>query len=1404
MAIVRVSLIILFGLSHVLQVQAQNSKSLPQLLEGLNHEDPRVISESAEGLAKFRFKETEQALLNLIRNQIERGPDGLNTFIIGAATHSLEKFATNQVTEELIQLRQLIMKLPFTSKFSKRTQDKLTANLQIAVLESEKRNQKLPYGLGNKPQPPATSSTQKAELSGSHPLPVTQGARPNRESLKDQLQNLALQGDESAKILVKTVSEFLTDTLIAQHKSNQSFKILGRDQEAQATLQTLLRIKGKNPILIGPAGAGKTTVVQRLAQILTYELPALDLYQDLKDAVVIETTPARISRLALADSNPAQASALEQFFDSVLKMEQHLRKPFIVFIDELHTLSSAQIEAMKAYLDSQSRSIRLIGASTGREFNMAFKQNEAIKRRLQLVEVREFTLEQTTEIVKQTWQKQIESRYQVQFDESAIRVIVQNATTVLPENGRFDAAIKIMQDIAIELVTTEDRQKVPMINEALVNHFLIKKLGYPINPRDAKAMQGYRQELLSKVSHDVLFQNHMIESTIDLWMELLSDKNRGVRVQALLGPTGTGKSELGRSLAQVAFSRPGAFLEIDANTYKTGGMALGSLIGVPNGIKSSDQTSGILMDFLDDPSRGKFGGVILINEAERMPQDAWERLMEMLDVGRIAGGDGRTRNLNRHLIILTSNRVDKVVFPPGIEKLTDTEMQRYLKTFDNDKLRDAYKQKSSGHDQFILPDPIIARIDNWSLARPINLSMARALATKTALALVDQMQERFQIQVTLEPEAIDLMAERSFQEGMGARPVIKSTQSWLQKIVLQLLAQADATSHLPINVTHKQGTLVATSPEVRFQAELSLPKALSVDPLDDPEFAKKMKTLRSEIGSLVVGQQAATQSLASAVIAHKSDPSHTNRPLALFLVGSTGIGKTSIAKALAQALYSDPNRAEVIDLGKVSTEVRLNDVFGSSRGQSGFQEVPPFETLLRRNPEGGVIVFDEASNMGGQDKSRKEALFKQGFYSLIDEGKWMSSATGQTYDLSKFIFIFTGNDGEKLFQGIQSDELRLAIYEDNKDRSIVQKLLIESGVPEAALGRMMDVILMKPLLMSEVTQITQDILKETLKDYEQKGLRFEIPSDFYEKVALAFFSQDQGVRSIRNLIKSNFKSALAELIVESGGIETMKHHRVSMDLEDTLGKKSYVTQGSSERLVTLHLKLVNAQNSTLTHIASNLTSRAIQIIRYPAREVRNIALTEAAQALVNQPKMTGLRLTQIRLSLVASEMTPESPSFSKYELVKNASHQQTRESVVLQVAALIAGQRAQVLSGDLEARVPLQNLKHARERISQFILDSAANSDLKNIMYRDGKPHLTATQTQMALSLMGQIFQEAEAKADQVLKNNWTLLRSLTAHLIRQGSLTRKELEQFKERYQAPDTDRGFGSVRLKCDTLFL
>jgi ATP-dependent Clp protease ATP-binding subunit ClpC len=1374
---------------------------IQESLRQLSSSDKRAVSDAALSLGQYSYTEVSDHLIHVLKTEIV--DPKINTFVIGNAIKSLNKIATKKNIQELETLRQQISFF-ITSNPSHpgvKSLNYLLAEFSEGLREISQRPDHLAQDLSSIAPQPENLLIKEKPSSSSGKSPSSQGARDSASPLPPYtfLKSFILKKStdlsetggtkEALSLFLTGTSHFLSDDIYTQMKTQEEFIIFGRDKETMEALDVLVREKGRNPILVGPRGAGKTTIVQKIAQtILENQIPPHPVFQnELGGAYIVETTPARISRIAKSNDSTAQASALERYFDAVLDIESQFDIKIILFIDELHTLSSSQIEAMKPYLDSRVRAIKLIGASTSVEYQNAFKHNPAIQRRFDPIGVSEQSRDDVLKILARSELPRIKKRYHFDFTSTALEVIVDHAQKVYPDTSLVDASAKMLMTISAnrsrqytDLNSLPSLEKPHTLEEQFVYEFIQKKLGYPVNPLDVRSLKVYEQNLLKDLNQEILGQEKMVADVTDEWIRLLKHNNKGVRSILILGPTGVGKSLLGRIFAQKVFHSEKAFLEVDGNQFKEGNFSNNTFFGAPNGVRSSEQTAGILFDYLDDPGKGKFGGIILINEAERAHTDFWEKMMELMDTGRAVGGDGKERYLNRHLIILTSNRGDNQLYPHTMEHWTPSEYQAHRDSLTEDRLKNIFKEAISGEDTFRLPDAILARIDKYTAAEPITEHKVQSIALQKAQKFIKEVESLFKIRIDLNPDLPREIAKVSYQKGFGARPVEKKVTHLLEMIIDQYLANHEThpEEKITLTFTEKKGY-----PEVEIQGAkgretLVIPISVKQDLLSNQELLSRLDDLDTELKKRVFGQDDMINRLKDAVIAHQATES--KRPLSLFTVGTTGTGKTETAKALAQALYRSDSRVLVLDMGRMIYDGEFNNIFGAPAGHVGSKEERVFEQFLRQNPQGGVIVFDEISNMGGKDPAQKQALFKK-LYSIFEEGTWLSPATNKTYSLSKYTIINTGNDLEGLLQGTSTDDIRLAIWEKYKSSAQVRALLLKAGVPEAFLGRMADIILMKPLLKSEVLLITSKILEEQTRSFREKQVHIHFEESFVKDISHIFFTQDQGARSIRNLVEFRVKSALTQLVIKAKGIQNLHNKTIKLSLQDNKVQRTFIRPSDPERKVTLTAQVHDEKNPFI--VTLDATEFASKTILQNKKDVLMTAYHEAGHAVVNKPSITGESVAFI--TVIGTDNTL---GYARYEEIKGVnSNNVTEEEVVMRMARLLAGQLSENLAGFKSNSGWSGDLKKARSLASDAILKWGLIPGMISIPLNEkGEPKLVGFKAMQFEKEVQTLFDKAQNLATEILKEQWPLVRATVHELYHHGEITGQRFSEIKQQFESP------------------
>jgi ATP-dependent Clp protease ATP-binding subunit ClpA len=1357
----------------------------------LSDSDPKVVSAAASRLGDFRYQEVVLSLIQTLEAELAK--DRPNTWILGAAYESLAKVASSQFAAELDQLEATFQreKSRLSSSAIARNMTRVEAGHSTALQNARGSSSLVPKLFSDS----LLSSRSRvgpaaSPVSGNPSKTVT----PSFERLlRDELIADPVIGSE-VKVFLTGTSDFISDEVAEKEARGELVELIGREAESDAVIDTLARLKGKNPVLVGPAGAGKTTIAERVAQkILRREFPEQNAFKsELSNAVVIGTTPARISRLAKSDSASAQGDALETFFRAILAVEKKTGIPVIVYIDELHTLGPAQVEAMKPFLDSESRSIRLLGSTTSKEFQLAFKQNEAIVRRLQQIPVSEFSVEQALQILKKSWVPKIEKRYGIQFDEQALELVARQSTSVIPESGRIDSAVKVLQDISVK--TLREGAPGKTVTARDVGEWIQERLGFPVDPRNPRALVDYERRLVNEIDSEVFGQERLVQDLVSQWVAVLQDRERPVRSIMVMGPTGVGKSKSGRALAKKVLPRSGAFFEIDATQFKEGGLSLNSLLGAPNGVISSDKTSGTLMEWLDDPARGKFGGVILINEPERAHRDLFEKIMEFMDVGQITGGDGKTRRANRHLVVFASNRGDSLLFPPEqIEKWSTKELFDRVASMKGDDLKSFWQRSISSGDEFKHFLPVLNRIDRYTAAAPVTedvaLRVVREVVEKRFLA---ETVKDYGIQIELDESLSKHFVETSRVRVNGARPLERSYDSFLKDLRNQLVFDgitADAVVRVSV---HSTGEAVRELKVERNQKPLQLSRSPMIprvevrNPFKDPELQRLVRELEPVLNSRIIGQPEVTKSVAQAVISHRARRGRTTRPLSFFVIGSTGTGKTELGKALAEALYGSADRAVSFALGKVIYEGELNNVMGSPAGHVGSTKIAPFEQALMDHPEGAVLIMDEASNMGGKDLANKNQLFKK-FYDLIDEGRWTSPATGHTYDLSKYIFEWTGNDSENLFQGLDSDDLRLTVWREHSERSRVRALMVQAGVPEAFVGRQADLILYRPLTQEGMQKISKQMVEKTLGFFAKQGLRVSVSDSFYVEFARAFFTQDQGARSVRNAVDYRLEAALTEFSIDlmSRGIAP-EEVMIEIDLVNQGGRRVFRTRSSLSDSTVLELR-ARAKDRVLYSKSEDLTEFAAKRLRTEFSEALSTAFHEVGHVLGNDSASTGEKLAFVTIQ-AGSTKSGGFLGYARYERELRAlGRNPTRRSVVDRLAAIYSGRIAQELAGFEKDAGWAGDLQQIRSLTRKYVVEWGMVPELEGVALdsQGSASRMSAAQAIAYDEAVSQLLQEAQTVARQRLQDRWPLMRQLVARLLKRGSLSGDEVERLSRQFSA-------------------
>lgn len=1235
-------------------------------------------------------------------------------------------------------------------------------------------------------------------------------------TLKTMLARSAGAGNSPSQLLSAVVSEYLSDDERIRLEKGRSIAIIGRDREADDILDTLVRVKGKAPVLIAPPGS-KSTIARRAVQrAIAGEYPQSKPYRRmLERAHWVAITPGRLMALTSANNPAGRKQAVERFFDAALAIEKKEKIRLVVFIDDFHTFDGDQVEALTSYMDSDTRAVSIVGACSADKFNLAFKDKANFARRVRQIPVVEFSDEESLRILEKSWIPRIEAHYGVRFGERAKTPLVKLGTALYPEGGKIDAGLKMAIDLAIHCLRRQGSaepsgaclgQEAPgegsvAVEEEDVYAFFKARTGYPVNPFNPEELAGYMRALDAALGSEIIGQERMRRDLLHLFQDVIVGSKKDMGVIALLGPTGTGKSQVAKLLAQYGFNNPRALLRIDMTEYRSHDSSLNKLFGAVGGLVTSTERQGILCDWFDDPSQGKYGGVVLIDEAERGDTGVWERLMEFFDTGTFVGGDGRRRQARRHIVILTSNRGDKVLFPDSIVHWSDAQIADYAEKIEEKTLKRLFQMKLTGRDEFQIPTPVLNRIDRYTVAAPLRSGQVAEIVRRLSQKHMDAIASDLEVSITLDPRIAKRLGEHYFSVMDGVRPVERGVAKFFNAVKERLQAGAirslrGRTMDLTLHADNEAEGQARALCDGAFAFAIDLPKAQVADPLLDPDFARRIARLSEILPQQVKGQDDAVERTIEALASWLSLPAASRRPLGLFWVGPTGVGKTELARAISLATFESRERMEIISFGEVSNEHRLNQVIGAPPGTIGSDEVRTFERALRNMPEGGVLVLDEISNMGENIPTR-DALFKR-LYHPFEEGRWTSSATGETYDLSKYVVVLTGNDGEDYFKGTDSDEIREQIWRKLKAPDKVRRMLGEAGVPQAFLGRMADVILFKPLTHAIAQSVAEKLVGGILDRYAALGIEIRLDESFYRNFGDFFYTADKGARSLRDMATHRLNHVIASALSQVGcEREALRAHWVRLGLDAQLPDRPFVRPDDPKPRVEFVVE-VGAQGSDTPHIfaAKDYTQFASLPRRLSEAQARATAYHEAGHAVVNDPAVTGQKLIWLTILGDVGNL-----GFALYDEDEDRPvHVVDRRRAVLRLARLMAGQTAMTMAGFAPDAGWAADLRAARQLARRMILEWGLDPEFLGVAPahdtgRNDEPHLLSQRQIDRLSdTIVRLLAEALKQAEGELGHNWELVETLVSSLLERGYVSGDTFSQLRD--QCPSREAA-GDTRI-------
>ena len=631
-------------------------------------------------------------------------------------------------------------------------------------------------------------------------------------------------------------------------KQNKLDPVIGREKEIQRIIQILSRRTKNNPVLIGDPGVGKTAVVEGLA----IDIADGNIPDSLRNKLLYTLDMG--SLLAGAKYRGEFEERIKQVIDEVIK-----KGNILLFIDEMHTIIGAgatgegSIDASNILKPCLARGeIQVIGATTIDEYRKHVEKDSGLERRFQSVLIEEPTKEDTIEILKGLRDK-YEAHHKLKITDESIKAAVDLSVRYITDRFLPDKAIDLIDEAASKVRLKENTPPKEIKDlEDKINNIKKEKEESVRGQNFEKAAklrdeQRKAQEQLDKirdswnksskyanvVDEEVIAEvvglwtgipvNRMMEEEAERLLKLedilhervigqdkaiksicmairraragLKDPDRPIGSFLFLGPTGVGKTELSKALAEAEFGDENQIVRIDMSEYMEK-HSVSRLIGSPPGYVGYDEGGQLTEKVRRHPY-----SVVLFDEIEKAHPDVFNILLQILDDGRLTDSKGRTVDFKNTILIMTSNVGAKTIKKQktlgfGTPNEEDKEKDEYEKMKENimSELKKQFRPE------------FLNRIDDIIVFHSLNkdnISKIVKLMCKTLIARLEEMT----IKLEMDEEAINLIAKSGFDLEYGARPLKRSIQKELENELSELILQGTIKSGDTVEATVKEGKM---------------------------------------------------------------------------------------------------------------------------------------------------------------------------------------------------------------------------------------------------------------------------------------------------------------------------------------------------------------------------------------------------------------------------------------------------------------------------------------------------------------------------------------------------------------------------------------------------------------------
>lgn len=624
--------------------------------------------------------------------------------------------------------------------------------------------------------------------------------------------------------------------------------VVGRMAEVERVMQILCRRMKNNPCLVGEPGVGKTAVVEGLAQLIASgNVPEL-------------LADKRIMSLDLSGmvAGSKYRGEFEERIKRVIA-EVSAAGNVILFVDELHTLIGAggaegAMDASNILKPALSRGeVQMIGATTRTEYRKYIEKDAALERRFQPVYVEEPTRDETIEILKGLREK-YEQHHGVAITDDAIAAAADYAIRYINDRFLPDKAIDLIDEASSRKklgifagaktngrIEEELRRQQDALEEALLQGDIelaqeikkdISKSEKKLARTKAKLYEQEREQLqvteddvadvvsvwtkipvnkitqteserllkLEDILHKrVVGQNEAVETVakaIRRGRVGLKDPKRPIGSFLFLGPTGVGKTELSKALAEAMFGNENAIIRVDMSEYMEK-HSVSKMIGSPPGYVGFEEGGQLSEQVRKNPY-----SVILFDEIEKAHPDVFNVLLQVLDDGRITDSQGRTVDFKNTIIIMTSNA--------GAQRIIDPKKLGFSNVEDADSEHKDMKNNVMEEVKRMFKPEFLNRIDDIIVFRTLSKEDVKGITALMLKELKNRLAKQLGITLTYGDTVKNFIFEKGYDKKYGARPLKRAIQNNIEDSLAEEILAGNFRSGDKVSMTVKDGKVLFT------------------------------------------------------------------------------------------------------------------------------------------------------------------------------------------------------------------------------------------------------------------------------------------------------------------------------------------------------------------------------------------------------------------------------------------------------------------------------------------------------------------------------------------------------------------------------------------------------------------